>query len=120
MTDISAYTASAGTHILGLTSEEVDRRRAAGQGNPPSPPTTRSYLQIVRENVFTFVNHLLFALGFALRLVGRPPDGGVPVGVGHMNTLVSVIQEVRAKRILDRITVLARPMARVLRDGEPA
>src|SRR5581483_10261230 len=94
---------------LGLTTAEVERRRAAGQGNPPAPPTTRSYLEIVRENVFTFVNNVLFGLGIALVLVGRPLDALVSVGVVTLNTLVSVIQEVRAKRTLDRITLLSRP-----------
>jgi cation-transporting ATPase E len=105
---------------LGLTQAEVERRRAAGQGNPPAPPTTRSYLEIVRENVFTFVNNVLFGLGIALVLVGRPLDALVSVGVVTLNTLVSVVQEVRAKRTLDRITLLARPKATVIRDGKRA
>src|SRR5579872_7592424 len=105
---------------LGLTSAEVERRRGAGQGNPPAPLTTRSYLEILRENVFTFVNNVLFGLGIALVLVGRPLDALVSVGVVTLNTLVSVIQEVRAKRTLDRITLLARPKSTVLRDGRRA
>jgi len=118
MIDIGVRNAAGGTQPLGLTSAEVERRRAAGQGNPPAPPTTRSYLEIIRENVFTFVNNVLFALGIALVLVGRPLDALVSVGVVTLNTLVSVIQEVRAKRTLDRITLLARPKATVLRDGK--
>src|SRR5690349_12885960 len=102
----------------GLSAAEVAERRAAGQGNPPSAPTTRSYLQILRENVFTFVNNVLFALGIALVLVGRPLDALVSVGVVTLNTLVSVYQEVRAKRTLDRISLLTRPKAAVLRDGQ--
>src|SRR5690242_9934409 len=103
---------------IGLGSAEVAQRRAAGQGNPPSAPTTRSYLQILRENVFTFVNNVLFGLGIALVLVGRPLDALVSVGVVALNTLVSVFQEVRAKRTLDRISLLTRPKAAVVRDGE--
>ena len=103
---------------LGLSAAEVARRRAAGQGNPPVAPTTRSYAQILRENVFTFVNNVLFGLGIALLLVGRPLDALVSVGVVSLNTLVSVAQEVRAKRTLDRIALLTRPKAAVVRDGE--
>jgi cation-transporting P-type ATPase E len=103
---------------VGLSTAEVARRRAAGQGNPPAPATTRSYLEIIRENVFTFVNNVLFALGVALVLVGRPLDALVSVGVVSLNILVSVVQEVRAKRTLDRITLLTRPKATVLRDGK--
>src|SRR5581483_4329432 len=120
MVDIATRAASVAPLPLGLTTAEVEKRRAAGQGNPPAPPTTRSYLEIVRENVFTFVNNVLFGLGIALVLVGRPLDALVSVGVVTLNTLVSVIQEVRAKRTLDRITLLSRPKATVLRDGRAA
>lgn len=56
-------TLTAAAEHRGLSSAEVERRRAAGQGNPPPAPTTRTYLQIVRENAFTFVNNVLFGLG---------------------------------------------------------
>ena len=103
---------------LGLSIAEVERRRAAGQGNPPVAPTTRSYREIIQENVFTFVNNVLFGLGIALLLVGRPLDALVSVGVVSFNILVSVVQEVRAKRTLDRISLLTRPKSTVLRDGK--
>lgn len=109
---------AAPTARSGLTAAEVARRRAAGQGNPPARPTTRSYFQILRENVFTFVNNVLFGLGIALVLVGRPLDALVSVGVVVLNTLVSVVQEVRAKRTLDRIALLTRAKAAVVRDGQ--
>ena len=110
-------TLTAAADHRGLSTAEVETRRAAGQGNPPPAPTTRSYFQIVRENVFTFVNNVLFGLGIALLLVGRPLDALVSVGVVSLNTLVSVVQEVRAKRTLDRITLLTRPKATAIRDG---
>ena len=107
------------TVTVGLTSEEVARRRAAGKGNPAPPASSRSYLQIFRENVFTFVNNVLFGLGIALVLVGRPLDALVSVGIVALNTLISVTQEIRAKRTLDRIALLTRPKATALRDGSP-
>src|SRR4029077_19786832 len=69
----------------GLDDAEVARRRAAGLGNEPPPPTTRTYAQILRENVFTFVNNILFALGIALVLVGRPFDALVSLTVISTN-----------------------------------
>src|SRR5262249_7768871 len=75
------------------------------------PPTTRTYVQIVRENVFTFVNNILFGLGIALVLVGRPVDALVSLTVIFTNVLVGIVQEVRAKRTLDRIALLTRPTA---------
>jgi cation-transporting P-type ATPase E len=104
--------------IQGLTEREVQARRAAGQGNRAPPPTGRTYAQIVRENVFTFINTILFLLSLALVLVGRPLDALVSVGVIAMNIAVSVVQEVRAKRTLDRIALLTRPRVTVIRDGQ--
>jgi cation-transporting ATPase E len=101
----------------GLSEEEVRDRRSRGLGNSAPPPTTRTYGRILRENVFTFVNNVLFVLGGALVLVGRPLDALVSVGVIGINTAVSVVQEVRAKRTLDRVALLTRPRARVIRDG---
>ncbi|HEU4673390.1 MAG TPA: HAD-IC family P-type ATPase [Candidatus Limnocylindrales bacterium] len=101
----------------GLSAAEVRRRRERGLGNPPSPPSTRTYGQIVRENVFTFVNDILFVLAAALALLGRPLDGLVSLGVIGTNIVVGVVQEVRAKRVLDHIAAVQVPTARVLRDG---
>ena len=52
-------------------------------------------------------------------LVGRPSDAIISLGVISANVLVSVVQEIRAKRTLDRIAVLTRPTAQVVRDGIP-
>jgi cation-transporting P-type ATPase E len=105
------------TPATGLTDDEAAARRAAGLGNPAAPATTRTYAQIVRENVFTFINNVLFLLGIALVLVGRPLDALVSLGVISTNIVVSVVQEVRAKRTLDRIALLTAPTATVVRGG---
>lgn len=105
------------TPASGLTDEEAAARRASGLGNTPPPPTTRTYRAIVTENVFTFVNNVLFILGLALVLVGRPFDAIVSLGVISTNIVVGIVQEVRAKQTLDRIALLTRPKARVVRSG---
>lgn len=102
----------------GLSDAEADRRRAAGLGNAALPPTSRTYLQILRENVFTFINNILIGLAVALVIVGRPIDALVSVLVIATNVVVGVVQEVRAKRTLDRIALLTRPTAAVVRAGE--
>lgn len=106
-------------NVRGLTNEAVLQKRAQGLGNPPPPPTGRSYAQIFRENVFTFINGVIFFLGVALWLVGRPTDALLSVGIISLNILVSVVQEIRAKRTLDKIALLTRPKATALRDGAP-
>ena len=104
--------------LQGLTEREAEARRAAGQDNVAPPPTGRTYAQIIRENVFSFLNNTLFLLSLALVLVGRPLDALVSVGVVAANILVAVVQEIRAKRTLDRVALLARPTATVLREGK--
>ena len=104
--------------LQGLSEQEVLARRGQGQGNSVPPPTGRTYGRIVRENVFTFINNVLFLLGLALVLVGRPMDAVISVGIVMINVIVSVMQEIRAKRTLDKIALLTRPMATVLRDGQ--
>ncbi len=106
------------TPTTGLSDAEAARRRSQGLGNTALPATTRSYFAIVRENVFTFVNNVLFLLGAALVIVGRPFDAFVSLGVISTNIAVGIYQEVRAKQALDEIALLTRPTARVVRDGE--
>jgi cation-transporting ATPase E len=101
----------------GLTDDEVQLRRAAGLGNTAAPASTRSYRQILVENVFTFINNILIALGIGLVIVGRPVDALVSLAVIATNVVVGIVQEVRAKRTLDRIALLTRPTANVVRGG---
>jgi cation-transporting ATPase E len=107
------------TSLSGLTEAEVAQRRAQGLGNKVPPPTGRTYVQIFRENIFTFINMVIFILGMALVIVGRPSDALISLGVISANVLVSVVQEIRAKRTLDRIAVLTRHTAQVIRDAVP-
>jgi cation-transporting P-type ATPase E len=107
------------TPLSGLTETEVTQRRSQGLGNKVPPPTGRTYAQIVRENIFTFINMVILTLAIALVLVGRAGDALVSLGVISANVLVSVVQEIRAKRTLDRIALLTRPHATVVRDSTP-
>lgn len=103
---------------MGLSTQEVLDRRAKGLINQSSSKTSRSYWQIFRENIFTFINLVLVGLGIALVFLGRPSDAVVSVLVILTNVVVSVVQEIRAKRTLDRIALLTRPQATVIRDGQ--
>ncbi len=103
--------------LEGLSEAEAAARRARGEGNDAAVPTSRSYAEIVRENVFSFITNCLFVLGLALVALGRPSDALVSVGVVLANALVGVVQEIRAKRTLDRIALLTLPTAVIVRDG---
>jgi len=76
----------------GLTEAEVTRRRAAGQGNDAPVATGRTYRQIVRDNVFNFINNLFYFLGILLLVLGKPLDAFAVVFVIAANTVISLFQ----------------------------
>lgn len=102
---------------VGLSESEALARRASGQGNRVRFRTSRSYLQIFRQNALTFINSTLFGIGIVLILLGQVGDALVTAGLVLLNVAVSVVQEGRAKQKLDRIALLSRPKAVVIRDG---
>jgi cation-transporting ATPase E len=103
--------------LQGLSTHEVEERRARGLGCVQPPTTGRTYIRIVRENVLNTVNTILFTIALALVLLGQYLDALISVGVISFNMVISLIEEVRAKQKLDRIALLTRPKATVLRDG---
>ncbi len=105
------------TDSRGLSEAEVLLRRQRGQGNNVRLETSRTYAQIVRSNVFTFINAVLFGIGIVLVLLGLYTDALLSVGIALMNVVIGLAQEVRAKRALDKIALLTRPKATVIRDG---
>jgi cation-transporting P-type ATPase E len=111
--------ACANTSRSGLTEAEVTQRRSQGLANKVSPPTGRTYVQIFRENIFTFINTVIFVLGAALVMVGRLSDALISLALISTNIFVSVVQEIRAKLTHDRIAVLTRPAALVVCDAVP-
>jgi cation-transporting P-type ATPase E len=102
--------------ILGLSGAEVAERVAAGQVNITPEPPGRSFGQIVAANVFTVVNAIMLTL-FVLVLVAGSPRDGLFVGVVVSNSLIGIVQEVRARRELRRLEVVTEPSATVIRDG---
>ncbi|WP_240619310.1 HAD-IC family P-type ATPase [Blastococcus sp. TF02-8] len=101
----------------GLSQREADARRRAGEGNTAHSRSARSYTQILRTNVFSSFNLILFSIGVALLALGRVNDAVVSVGLGLVNAAISAVQEIRAKRKLDRLQLLGRSTVTVVRDG---
>ena len=106
----------------GLTAAEVAERVAAGKVNGEQTVKTKSVADILRSNILTFFNFVFIVL--AVLLAGFVPDGMDGIGnFGFLilivfNTLVGIIQELRAKRTMDRLSLLSAPKALVIRDGE--
>lgn len=103
----------------GLTGAEVAVRVAAGQTNRPPPRTGRSATNILVANVCTRFNALLGALLVVILIVGPAQDALFGLVIVS-NTAIGLIQELRAKRALDRLSVITAPTAQVVRDGERA
>ena len=102
---------------VGLTSEQVATRVAAGQVNAMSTTSGRSVAQILRANVATRFNAILGTLFVVVLIVGPIKDGVFGL-VLVVNTTVGVVQELRSKRTLDRLAVLTAPSAHSVRNGE--
>ena len=103
--------------LSGLTAAEVEARHARGEDNRYEIGSGRSYAQIVRTNLFSFFNNILFAIGLALILLGQLNDALMSVGLGVLNAIVATVQEIRAKRQLDQVALLNQPRVIVTRDG---
>ena len=102
--------------IRGLTGAEVEERVKLGQTNAVKEATSRTYGHIIRGNVFTRFNAILGTLFVVILIFGSPRDalfGAVLV----VNTLIGIVQEVRAKWTLDKLSLISEAKARVLRDG---
>ncbi len=100
----------------GLTAAQVAERTAAGQANAYRAETSRSAASIIRANVFTLFNGIVFACFGVLFVLGRWQDalfGFAAVA----NAIIGSVQEFRAKAALDKLALLNAASARVRRDG---
>lgn len=101
----------------GLTSQQVQEHRLHGWTNKAVEPPSKTTKEIVHENVFTYFNLIFVVLAVLLCLVGSFRDlTFLPVIIA--NTLIGIIQEIRAKQVLDKLTMLNAPRASAVRDGK--
>lgn len=103
----------------GLTAAQAAERMAAGLGNTPVDAPTKTEWQIIRGNVFTFFNLIFVVLAACLMLVGSFHNMLFLV-IAAANTLIGIVQEIRSKRVIDKLTLLNAPKATVIRDGQSA
>lgn len=108
---------SAVNYRIGLSQLQVQERVVAGQVNTPPPPLTRSVKQIVFRNVFTLFNFLNIFL-FVLIIAMKNWRDSMFIGVAICNTFMGIFQELRSKRTLDKLSILARTDCTVIRDGK--
>lgn len=101
----------------GLSAEEVREEWRLGHDNRAAKAPSKTVHQIIAENVFTYFNFIFLVIAFLLFAVGSYRDlTFLPIIIA--NTLIGIIQEVRAKSVLDRLKILNAPTALVVRDGK--
>ena len=102
--------------IKGLSKEEVKIRVKEGKVNYDTTTPSKSIKQIIFENTFTLFNFINVVLAAAIILVGSYKNL-LFLGVVICNTLISVVQELRAKKIVDKLSIISSSKAKVIRDG---
>lgn len=101
----------------GLTAQQVQEHRLHGWTNKAVDPPAKTTKEIIHENVFTYFNLIFASLGVLLCIAGSFRDlTFLPVII--LNTLIGIVQEVRAKKVLDKLNMLNAPHAAVVRDGQ--
>jgi cation-transporting ATPase E len=115
---VSAPSVTAPAPPPGLSDDEVARRIAEGRVNRAPAGTSRSLWAIVRANVMTRFNAILGGLLVVILTVGPIQDALFGI-VLVANTAIGIFQEWKAKRTLDRLTLLTAPRVTVVRGREP-
>ncbi|MEJ7651703.1 MAG: HAD-IC family P-type ATPase [Nakamurella sp.] len=100
----------------GLTANQVAERTASGRTNAVDTRSSRSVWEIIKANVLTRFNAILGALFVLILITGSIADGLFGL-ILVANSLIGIVQEVLAKRKLDRLALLNAPITRVVRDG---
>lgn len=103
-------------NVHGLTDEDVKKRIKEGKVNYIPKAPSRTIWQILRANLFTSFNLINIVLAIVVIIAGSPKNS-IFVGVIIVNTLIGVAQEVRAKDILEKLSVISSAKAKVVRNG---
>lgn len=103
-------------YISGLTDSEVKERIREGKVNYIPKAPSRTFWQILRANLFTSFNAVNLILAVIVILAGSPKNA-IFAGVIIVNTLIGIAQEIRAKGILEKLSVISMAKTKVVRDG---
>lgn len=103
--------------ITGLTSEQVAQQVARGNQNNSPAPLTRSVKEILRANILTLFNLINVILGLFVFYTGSYKNL-LFLGIVFFNTAIGIIQEVRSKRQIDKMALLAEGKVQVIRNGQ--
>ena len=102
----------------GLTQTQAQRRKELGWGNAVPDTAGRSEWEIILQNILTFFNLVFIVLAVLLLVGGSSIKNCAFLGVVICNAGIGCVQEIRAKRAVDKLSLMARKPVRVIRDGQ--
>lgn len=105
------------TAVKGLSSKEVAERIERGQTNAQERSVSRTTKEILIENIFTLFNLLNLLIALALAFV-HAWSNLLFMAIIVTNVLIGIVQELKAKKMVDDLSILVTPKARVLREGK--
>jgi cation-transporting P-type ATPase E len=110
--------------FTGLTSSEALKREVEGLSNKASKPRTKTYSEIIIENVFSLFNFIIFGIiAFVLFFYFQNKDHRLLLdsigilSIALINTFIALFQEIRSKVALDKVSLLLKKQVNVIRDG---
>ncbi len=104
-------------NLSGLSTAEVLERRARGEGGTAGEQITKTKSQIVCENLFTLFNFLNFMIAALLFAVGAYSNM-IFIAIIILNIVIGIAQELKAKKLVDELSILNRPTVTLIRDGQ--
>ena len=106
----------------GLTSSEVEEHIASGKVNGEQTVRTKTVAQILWSNIFTFFNLVFAIMAIILAFFVEPNASGLGnfgfLGLVVINAGIGILQELRAKRTMDKLSLISAPKVKVIRSGE--
>lgn len=101
----------------GLTAQQVQQRMSDGRYNKSTEPPGKSIKRILYDNIVTLFNIMNIILGLAVFFVGSYKNM-LFLGVMFFNTTIGIIQEIRAKKAIEKLSIVSASKASVIRDGK--
>ena len=105
------------SYKYGLTKEQVDERYHDNLVNYDTSIPTKTVKEIITSNIFNLFNILNFVLAFLIALTGSYKNL-LFLGVVFCNTIIGIIQEIRAKKEIDKLSIIANNKVHVIRYGK--
>lgn len=114
---ISAATPFEVNPSQGLNKEQVETRKKEGLSNKTKKQVTKTYPQILFDNLFNFLNIILFVVFILMVLAKLSFANYFFMIILTANIVIGIIQDINARRMVDKLRVVTDPKAKVIRDG---